>query len=460
MNLRVTQESIADGTRRTTYLTDLRDGQRESLEIFYDLVGDYDIPAPTLLDGFVLAIIFYAMRTGQDICVEGPMSREAVRNIFEFQEAWAQLVPKRYRRIKVFPQSIVESVEPLPERLVTAAFSGGIDSTFTLLRHATGMLGDAEYPLKKDVIFIHGFDVPLDRPDHVEKLKQRTSALLAELKLNLKIIRSNLKDLVLQDWEDSHMAQIASCLHNYSHIYSYALVASSNPYDLPSADHGSNPVTDPLLSGAGLRLIHDGAAYVRLPKIMEIAKNPTATAAVKVCWEGSETYENCGVCLKCQQSILYFMVAGVDHPASFDRTITVADIRTMEIGNMFQCAIMEKAIRSARARGMQEEWVSAVEAMVRRFRASEWLQKSYEQYMIGEYGMCIALATCALELRPDYEAAWNNICVAKIQLGRYEEAIEAADRALALQTGYPLAAANRDWALREMQEQKRGMQQT
>ena len=97
-------------------------------------------------------------------------------------------------------------------------------------------------------------------------LKERTKPLLDEVSLKLLTIRTNLKEVNLQDWEDGSTSQLACCLHNYSHDFYYALVGSTEPYDALALPWGSNPTTDYLLSGGTMRLVHDGAGFSRTEK--------------------------------------------------------------------------------------------------------------------------------------------------------------------------------------------------
>lgn len=161
------------------------------------MVGELNPPQPNVLDGFVVGIIFYAMRIGQDVRVHGAMSLDSLRNLNEFQEAWSLWRPNVYKKIAIIPDDLVDSNASKVDDAI-AAFSGGVDSVFTVLRHALRKLGRASYPLHKSVLMVHGFDVPLDKTEQLDALKSHTSPLLQELKLNLRVIRTNLRELNLQ----------------------------------------------------------------------------------------------------------------------------------------------------------------------------------------------------------------------------------------------------------------------
>ena len=59
---------------------------------------------------------------------------------------------------------------------------------------------------------------------------------------------------------------------------------------------------------------------------------------------------------------------------------------------------------------------------------------------------CVRTCQRALAFRPDYAVAYNNICSAYNQLGRWDEAIDACLQALRHDPGLKLARGNLEWA--------------
>lgn len=369
MDLRVSQDRTQDGIRRTVSLSNIADPNRDNLSFFFDLVGEEQLPLPRLLDGFVFGIIFYAMRLGQNIRVHGAMSAEALRNLTEFQAAWTLWKKALYRKIEIIPDEIVDHTAVARKEEAIAAFSGGVDSIFTLLRHATGRLGNGGYPLKHSVLMVHGFDVPLLEQKQFDALKLRTEPLLQDLDIKIRTIRTNLKDLALQGWEDSFSSQLACCLHNYAHEFGYALIGSSEPYDALILPWGSNPATDYLLSGSALHIVHDGAGYSRTEKVEVVAQHQVASAAVKVCWEGVETHKNCGICEKCVRTRLNYLAIGIENPPCFDTPFDIGSLGRINLRNNAQCAELISIANFARARGIEAPWLHALEARIRRYQA-------------------------------------------------------------------------------------------
>jgi hypothetical protein len=362
MDFFITQYAVADGTRRVARL---KNKGGKDINIFFDLVGEKNLPEPIVLDGFVFGIIFYAMRTGESLRVHGVMSAEALYNLAEFQEAWVNLCPEIYRKIEVVPSTVVFPPKEGRAGRALCAFSGGVDSVFTVLRHKTKARGNASYPLEA-VVLVHGFNVPLAAKDGFNLLRERVRPFIDELGLELKILRTNLKSLNLMNWEMGYMSQLAACLHNYSHDFCYALVGSSDAYNEFFLPWGSTPATDRLLSGSDMKLVHDGAGFSRTEKVAFLSKQLSAQKVLKVCWEGKDVHKNCGVCEKCVRTHLNFLAVGVENPPCFDDPLDLQKIDAIllrkEMLNDF-----ESVYAYAEKHGVKGEWMDRLKARLDKY---------------------------------------------------------------------------------------------
>jgi len=79
--------------------------------------------------------------------------------------------------------------------------------------------------------------------------------------------------------------------------------------------------------------------------------------------------------------------------------------------------------------------------------AEELLKASNEFYRAGQYEESIAAAKQALELRPEYAEAYNNIAAANNALHRWNEGIWAAMQAVRIKPDYQLARYNLAWGM-------------
>lgn len=350
------------------HLTETRDGS--PIDVHFDFLGEF-FPEPFVLDGFVNGVIFHAMASNQDIFVDGRMSRSTLLNLTTFQEAWCCWKPDVYKPVKIQPLSIIDD-PPRAKAQSIAAFSGGADAIFTVLRHANDQFA------LNSVMLVHGFDVPTDRADQFNKLLERELPLLERLNLRHRIVRTNIAELRLQNWHDSFLAQLSCCLHNYSHEFRFGLTGGGEPYDALVLPWGQNPCTDYLLSNDSFTIVHDGAAFSRTEKIALIAKDPVATAAVKVCWEATDLSTNCGTCEKCVRTRLNFKAAGVDSPSCFTGEITPGQICMIRFCNDSQRAGFRSILAYAETHALRGEWLDAIKICLRQDEV-----RYHEKGMVG-----------------------------------------------------------------------------
>lgn len=74
--------------------------------------------------------------------------------------------------------------------------------------------------------------------------------------------------------------------------------------------------------------------------------------------------------------------------------------------------------------------------------AATWLSRSLEYYNAGNYTKCVEAAEAALQLKPDYDLAYNNICAAYNRLQQYDKAIAAAEKGLTINPTNQLLKGN------------------
>jgi len=246
-----------------------------------------------------------------------------------------------------------------------AAFSGGVDSCFTLFRHLTGQCGRLQRPLKAGLM-VHGFDIPLDQPQVFERAAQRSQKMLASLGVALIPMATNFRELK-QNWEDAHGIGLVSCLMLLQGGYGVGLVPSTEPYQA-LIPWGSNPVTDHLLSSRTFKVVHDGAAFTRIEKVEQLGQWQEALTRLRVCWQGQEKDRNCGRCEKCIRTILNFRVVGLGLPPCFENDIRDEDILRLRGLNELQISELEQIYRVALARSISGSWVEALHKCIQRNR--------------------------------------------------------------------------------------------
>lgn len=353
------------GETRVRYDVRVRDGS-QTHRFFYEVQGDV-VPAPSgRLDFVVLALVFFAMRRGRDLFVDGAVSRHLLVNLEEFQRAWAMWAPKRLRPVRIACREEVDD-RASGRRRAVVAFSGGVDATFALVRHA--LPGDERD--RCDVVaavLVHGFDVALDAHEAFAQARANARAMTQALGVPLSVVRTDWQALG-GHWESEFGAALVSCLALFGSVADIALLGSDEDYASFVVPWGSNPITNPMLSSESLRVVTEGGAFSRTAKVERIAAAAGVAERLRVCWQGPQTGRNCGVCEKCLRTKLGFLAVGRPLPASLAGEPTVAQVLGLRAGNGVQIGYLRDIRAAARRSGkLPPALAAALEAAIAKSR--------------------------------------------------------------------------------------------
>lgn len=323
--------------------------------------------APESMDPFVIGTVFLAMSRGMDLRVHGKVSPSLLRHLEEFQAVWHRWEPARYR-----PVAIEADVEAEDSRTGNDAaammFSGGLDSCFTAWRHVRLGCGRRRQKLKAAVM-AHGFDIPLDPPEVFERASENARRLTDSLGLELIPVACNIRQWE-GDWEQTHGAALASCLHLLRRRFATGLIAGSHVYEALRFPWGSTPLTDVMFSTDSLSIVYDGGEFTRREKAREVAAWPEAMKRLRVCWEGEHKDRNCGRCLRCVGTAICFAVEQLPVPSSLpvgplDEAIRMLDGKELKPVSVTR---LEELLHDAKAAGIRQSWVAALHDCVHRHR--------------------------------------------------------------------------------------------
>jgi len=297
---------------------------------------------------FLLAFLVPAMRVGLPLQLEQPIDQTTWHNLMEWQAAMAAWFPER---LKVIP--IRGPFEPEPPKLAPAdrwgltAFSGGVDSCFTALRHSLGAdTGLYRHTQLRAGLMVHGFDIPEPQAAVFESAFQSSVRVLSSLGLDAYRLRTNLRSLEATfgcDWEyEAHGIWLAAALATLEPFFGQVLIPSSYAYETLRLPWGSNPVTDVLLGSEATPVWHDGAALLKLGKMQTIASHPGIQHGLRVCWEGAQLDRNCGRCFKCVATQVCYWLCGVPRPECFPQPCQLADVARVPLKTTANCHLFQR----------------------------------------------------------------------------------------------------------------------
>jgi len=269
------------------------------------------------LDTWLLWILPHAFATGQDFVIDGAVDAELLRNADALMEIWSRWRPDR-RPIRV----VAEPVDPTalgaraaPERTVLF-FTCGVDSFFSLYHHdhqdaSAGEPGSPGWRPVDDLVYVHGFDIPLAHVTAFEAKRKVLDRVAADTGKTLVLLATNLRETgVRQPWGPvMHGPALGGVGVLLGDRWRTALLSSWCCHD-HDGPWGSTGITDPLLSTSLTRTRPYGDGHDRFEKLEYLVRFPLVLDTLHVCWE-ERSDGNCGRCEKCLRTLIALDILGV-----------------------------------------------------------------------------------------------------------------------------------------------------
>jgi hypothetical protein len=305
-------------------------------------------------------------------------------NLELFMKIWEKWAPGKYRPVELSAATEVE-LPPVPESGATvASFSCGVDSCFTLYRHARNLAGRRTRRPAAAVVQ-HGLDVWLDQANSdgvYADMLAGARTLVDSLGIPCIPMRTNFQQMRL-DWPDAWGTQLIAGLYLLAGRYDTALIANDMPYRWLAMAWPSHPVTNVLLGSRGFAVIDDGGDWSRSEKARVISDWPEALNHLHVCFGVNVPgqYVNCCKCEKCVRTILAFRIAGCQKPAAFSHDPTDVQIRHVRLEGLTKIKRWQELAYEADVAGMGHAgWARSIRAVLRKQRRREirnWLQQPF-----------------------------------------------------------------------------------
>ena len=307
----------------------------------------------TTSDPFASTLLQIAMFFGENLEVRGSISPRLAYNLTEIMSYYQQCQPKLYKPIQFSYDSLLsEPIQPIGK--VGMAFSGGVDSFFTLYKHLPQNQPIKQFQLTH-AVFIHGFDIRLFEVENYRRIFQQYQQLFSELGLELIPARTNayLFSEFRIDWTHTHGAALVGIAQALGGLFRRFYISAGINY-AHIAPIGTNPITDPLFSTDTLDIHHTGATHSRYDKIAEIGNWAPLYDNVRVCLHENPANEslNCNHCGKCiLTSILLELTGNLKRYTALKNHLSLKDYlawATAPQNSYFAKIISQKAYRMKR----------------------------------------------------------------------------------------------------------------
>ena len=294
-----------------------------------------------------------AMQAGQPLRVDGAVSArllDALPSIEALFAAWGlPRVPVSARRRRRPPWR-------RPRRGTACFFSGGVDSFYSVLTKRAELT---------QLIFVHGFDVPLDSELRVSASRAAREAAAA-IGLELIEVETDLRRLIDRyvSWELCHGAALASVALQFQERFRRVLIPSTHSY-AHLIPWGSHPLLDPLWSTELTEFVHDGTHATRVEKCLALADSDIALRHLRVCWENRDGRYNCGECEKCLRTMLSLTAAGaLDRCATLPHRLDADAVAAMPLSGSNEKGYAEENLAALEAAGVRPDLQDALRTAI------------------------------------------------------------------------------------------------
>jgi hypothetical protein len=282
------------------------DIQGDGIDIYFAAEGDIAFPSKIDPSFSVWALLPKAMEDGFDIHIKQPIDPKVAANAELLSQVWEMWVPDLYRSVKVRGQGEWTRI-PRNRLPLVQLFSGGVDSTFSILKNRN--------------VKSRGFVVTLSRFDKV-KLKNfagliaQTDSLLGHLNYDRLLITNNVRH---RNFSFTHAITLASCLFFLSDLFDEGTIAADSTYQSEFAiwPWGNNHFTNGFFTGSDFAVRTVGSEAGRTEKIAAIAEAGVDLECLSFCREQSVIPSNCGICDKCITTKAMFLIATGGIPEIF-----------------------------------------------------------------------------------------------------------------------------------------------
>ena len=330
-----------------------------SEELVFEYPARYADWVSRRADGFVAALVLRAMEAREEIEVRAPISAQFTRGLAAYQRVFAAWFPHRLVPVEV--RAPMERAQREHAGAAVTAFSGGVDSFYTLWSHVAENESN-EASRITHALFVHGFDLPLAQRAAYDTARTHYADCMTGLGVDLITASTNVQAFVpRKDWGLFHGAAMIGAALVLGRGVRRFYVPASHTYGhlMP---WGSDPRVDPLLSTEALEVVHDGAEVTRVHKTAVIGRWPPTFGRLRVCVSADPSVPNCCRCEKCVRTMTTLELFGLlARHTSFPRPLRRSDLRACRYKNRSDLTFHREIFGAALA---QRRWDVAMDIAV------------------------------------------------------------------------------------------------
>ena len=318
---------------------------------------------------FLVGFLYPAMRTGEDIHVEGTVSARLLYNLNEYLIPFMAMCDPRLKSIEVTADA-TDDEGCRAARAVGTGFSGGVDSFATICAHRGKSVPEGFRLTHLFFFNVGAHGIPKDGSG-LAAIERQFHARYEKLKpfpdeAGLPFVPVNSNIHLFHPWghlEVATFATASAALFLQKGVRRYYVASSGHTYrqlwrflgngGRPDAIERVNMLILPWLSTESLDLVDDGNMLDRSQKTALVADYEPATRYLNVCYGHDTLDTNCSVCGKCRRTLLTLEILGkldafgkvfdVDRYRREVRRRLIAETIVREKTNLFAKHLMDLA---------------------------------------------------------------------------------------------------------------------
>lgn len=248
-----------------------------------------------------------AMARGMNLRINAPCSEIALSSAHKLIEAWSCWLPSLFSLIHVSSSSrrVIDDETQGDKELF--CFSGGVDSTYTLL---TRKFSDSGF----DLLTVQGMEYNVSDDARFEQAKEKSQSILNNYDCGHFYVKTNSYDI----YKKYHIQPryiyvfvLMACASLFSKRYGSLILAADRIryQQLEDVPYGSSYATDQYFDSGDFRLVSHADDVTRAQKLPAIAASADALESVSFCKDRKYRPENCGVCEKCMRTKYMFLAS-------------------------------------------------------------------------------------------------------------------------------------------------------
>jgi hypothetical protein len=336
--------------------------REKAFEIWFKIPEELKSAVSERSDAFLTAAMFHLMSRNENAKVHGPVTSSLLFGLHNYMSIWHRWNRDLYHVVDLDCEAEVTSPEADGDEAI-ALYSGGVDASFTALRHARKSAGRFSRNLTT-CLMVHGFNISLDDQEHFEQAFGLARESLETLSLPLLSMQTNWWHYAASTVKDTHSSGLAAFLSLFQKRFRVGLFGSTSTYDYFDS-WGSHPTCDIQFSSDAFEVISDDSAYSREDKVMELMEWPTGLKNLRVCHHPING-QNCRTCEKCLRTALCFMANGLEAPDCLKVDMTRKILENIQLYEPFKSDMVGRILKRAKEKGIRRPEFDILEKRYKR----------------------------------------------------------------------------------------------